>query len=48
MSADEAAEFFGPTTGLHANRGEISAVLAINPAAVDMEHANAEMPPSRM
>jgi creatinine amidohydrolase len=45
MSADEAAEFFGPTTGLHANRGEISAVLAINPAAVDMDHANAEMPP---
>lgn len=45
MSADEAAEFFGPETGLHANRGEISAVLAINPGAVDMEHANAEMPP---
>jgi creatinine amidohydrolase len=45
MSADEAAEFFGPTTGLHANRGETSAVLAINPALVDMEAANAEMPP---
>jgi creatinine amidohydrolase len=46
MSADEAAEFFGPTTGLHANRGEISAVLAINPDLVDMDRANAEMPPS--
>jgi creatinine amidohydrolase len=45
MSADEAAEFFGPSTGLHANRGETSAVLAINPALVDMDAANAEMPP---
>jgi creatinine amidohydrolase len=45
MNADEAAEFFGPSTGLHANRGETSAVLAINPHLVDMEHANAEMPP---
>jgi creatinine amidohydrolase len=45
MTADEAAEFFGPTTGLHANRGETSAVLAINPDLVDMERANAEMPP---
>jgi creatinine amidohydrolase len=45
MSADEAGEFFGPTTGLHANRGEISAVLAIDPALVDMDKANAEMPP---
>ena len=45
MPIEEAAEFFGPTTGLHANRGETSAVLAINPALVDMERANAEMPP---
>jgi creatinine amidohydrolase len=45
MSAEEASEFFGPDTGLHANRGEISAVLAIDPALVDMEVANAEMPP---
>ena len=45
MTADEAAEFFGPTTGLHANRGETSAVLAIDPALVDMDRANAEMPP---
>jgi creatinine amidohydrolase len=45
MTADEAGEFFGPLTGLHANRGETSAVLAINPALVDMDRANAELPP---
>jgi len=45
LSPDEAAEFFGASTGLHANRGETSAVLAINPALVDMDRANAEMPP---
>jgi creatinine amidohydrolase len=45
MSAEEAAEFFGPTTGLHANRGETSAVLAIDADLVDMDNANAEMPP---
>jgi creatinine amidohydrolase len=45
MSAEESSEFFGPSTGLHANRGETSAVIAINPALVDMDNANAEMPP---
>ncbi|HET7727139.1 MAG TPA: creatininase family protein [Candidatus Limnocylindrales bacterium] len=45
ITPDEAAEFFGPTNGLHANRGETSAVLAINPALVDMDNANAEFPP---
>ena len=45
MTPEEAAEFFDPSTGLHANKGEVSAVLAINPAWVDMENANAEMPP---
>src|ERR687894_417840 len=45
ITADEAAEFFGATSGLHANKGETSAVLAINPALVDMDAANAEMPP---
>ena len=45
MTADEAAEYFGPSTGLHANRAETSAMLAIDPALVDMDHANAEMPP---
>jgi creatinine amidohydrolase len=45
MTPDEAGEFFGPSTGLHANRGEISAVLAIDPDLVDMERANEEFPP---
>jgi creatinine amidohydrolase len=45
MTPDEAAEFFGPSAGLHANRAETSAVLAINPDLVDLDHANAEMPP---
>jgi creatinine amidohydrolase len=45
MTAEQAGEFFGANTGLHANRGETSAVLAINPALVDMDRANAEMPP---
>jgi creatinine amidohydrolase len=45
MTAEEAGEYFGPTAGLHANRAETSAVLAIDPAFVDMDRANAEMPP---
>jgi creatinine amidohydrolase len=45
MTAVESGEFFGPSTGLHANRGETSAVLAIDPGLVDMDAANAEMPP---
>ncbi|MFL5749274.1 MAG: creatininase family protein [Chloroflexota bacterium] len=45
MTADEAAEFFDPSNGLHANKGETSAVMAINPDLVDMDAANAEMPP---
>jgi creatinine amidohydrolase len=45
MTTSEAAEYFGPSTGLHANRAETSAVLAIDPTLVDMDHANAEMPP---
>jgi len=45
MTAEEAAEFFGPATGIHANRGETSAMLAIAPDSVDMERANTEFPP---
>jgi creatinine amidohydrolase len=45
MTQAEAAEFFDPSNGLHANRGETSAVLAIRPELVDMDRANAEMPP---
>jgi creatinine amidohydrolase len=44
MTPAEAAEFFDPTNGLHANRGETSAVLAIDPGLVDMERANVEFP----
>ena len=45
MTAEEAGEFFGPTTGLHANKGETSAVMAIDPRLVDLDAANAELPP---
>ena len=45
LTADEGAEFFGPGVGLHANRGETSAMMAINPDLVDLDNANAEMPP---
>jgi creatinine amidohydrolase/Fe(II)-dependent formamide hydrolase-like protein len=40
----EIAEFSGLKNGLHANLGETSAVLAINPALVDMDKANVEFP----
>ncbi|HET7027282.1 MAG TPA: creatininase family protein [Candidatus Limnocylindrales bacterium] len=45
MTADEGAEFFDPSNGLHANKGETSAVMAIDPDLVDLDAANAEMPP---
>jgi creatinine amidohydrolase len=45
LTADEVAEWSTLKTGLHANRAETSAVLAINPNLVDMERANAEFPP---
>jgi creatinine amidohydrolase len=45
MTPAEAAQFFDPSNGLHANRGETAAVLAINPALVDMDRANEEFPP---
>lgn len=45
LSGDEAAEFFDSATGLHANRGETSAVLAIDPTLVDLDRANVEFPP---
>jgi len=45
MAPAEAAEFFDPSNGLHANKGETAAVLAINPDLVDMDRANVEFPP---
>jgi len=45
LTPDQSAEFFGAGTGLHANQGETSAVMAINPDWVDLDNANFEMPP---
>jgi len=45
FTAEDADQFFGLKNGLHANAAETSAVLAINPALVDLERANAEFPP---
>ena len=45
MTAEDVAEWSGLKNGLHANEAETSAVLAINPALVDMARANAEFPP---
>ena len=45
MTPAETAEFMGPSAGLHANLAETSAILAIDPALVDMDRANAEFPP---
>ena len=45
MTPEEAGEFFGPTAGLHANKAETSAVMAIDRTLVDIDAANAEMPP---
>src|SRR3954466_10006667 len=45
MTPAEAAEFFDPSNGLHAGGGETSAVMAIDPDLVDLDAANAEMPP---
>jgi len=45
FTAEDIDEFSGLKNGLHANLGETSAVLRINPALVDMDRANAEFPP---
>jgi creatinine amidohydrolase len=45
MTPEDVAEWSGLKNGMHANAAETSAVLAINPALVDMDHANAEFPP---
>ncbi len=41
---ERAREFMGGDKGLHANVGEVSALLAISPDLVDMSLANAELP----
>jgi creatinine amidohydrolase len=45
MTPEESGEFFGLENGLHANRAETSAVMAIDSRLVDLEKANAEFPP---
>src|SRR5262249_25899989 len=45
FTAEDIDEFSGLKNGLHANLGETSAVLRINPELVDMAAANAEFPP---
>jgi creatinine amidohydrolase len=45
MTAEDVDEWSGLKNGLHANAAETSAVMAINPALVDLEKANAEFPP---
>ena len=45
LTPDESGEYFGPSTGLHANRAETSAVMALDAGWVDIDAANAELPP---
>ena len=46
MTPDEAAEFFDPSNGLHANKGEtVGGPGDRRPSLVDMELANEEFPP---
>jgi creatinine amidohydrolase len=44
LKPEDAQAYLGWETGLHANVGEISAMLAIDPQSVDMEHAVAGWP----
>ena len=39
LPPDRAARYLGPDLGIHANAGDTSAILAIDPALCDMEHA---------
>lgn len=45
FAPEEAARYSSLEKGMHANAAETSLVLAIDPALVDMERANAEFPP---
>ena len=45
IPAEVASQYMSLAKGMHANAAETAAVLAINPALVDMEKANAEFPP---
>jgi creatinine amidohydrolase len=39
LKPEEAAAYLGPQVGIHANVGETSAILAIDPSLCDMQHA---------
>jgi creatinine amidohydrolase len=39
LPPEQAARYLGPEVGIHANIGETSAMLAIDPGLCDMEHA---------
>ena len=44
LDADELQGYLGPEVGLHANEGETSVVMAIDPRLVSLEHGRAEYP----
>lgn len=44
LPPERATAYVGPDKGMHANEGEVSAILAINPNLVDMDYANTEFP----
>lgn len=44
LTPEQAEEYVSLAKGMHANEGEVSAMLAINPDLVDMEAANTEFP----
>jgi creatinine amidohydrolase len=44
LPAERAEAFIGADKGMHANEGEVSMVLAIDPDLVEMEQANTEFP----
>jgi len=45
MPPEVASQYASLAKGMHANAGETSAILAINPSLVDMDKANTEFPP---
>ena len=44
LTPEQADEYISLSKGMHANEGEVSAILAINSDLVDMEQANTEYP----
>jgi creatinine amidohydrolase len=44
LPADQLEDYLSERVGLHANIGETSAVMAVDPSLVDLDHAVAEFP----